>query len=84
MKIRPSRTSCDADQARAHFSDLLEQAQRGVTTIITQRGKSLAALVPIAACDSPRLLLASMKGSGAGLWSADVRVSVDRIRNEWE
>ncbi len=85
MTIRPQLRSCDTVAAQAHFSDLLEQAQHGVTTIITQHGKPMAALVPITASDdSPRLLLASMKASGPGLWNAPVHVAIDRIRTEWD
>jgi prevent-host-death family protein len=74
-----------ADDARAKLPELLERAHHGAATVITKRGRPYAALVPITTVEAtPHLLLASLKGSGAGLWGADASTMVDALRDEWE
>ena len=77
--------SYGADDARANLPELLERAHHGSATVITKRGRPYAALVPITAIDTtPHLSLASLKGSGAGLWGADASATVDALRDEWK
>ena len=80
----PSRT-CGAERARAHLPDLLDDANRGASTIITKRGRPYAALVPLAESAPPRKgpSLLKLKGSGAGLWGRSPARTVARLRDEW-
>ncbi len=40
-------TSYKASEAKAHFSELLERAEKGEQLIITRHGKAVAKIVPI-------------------------------------
>jgi prevent-host-death family protein len=74
-----------ADVARAKLPELLERAHHGSATVITKRGRPYAALVPITTvAATPHLSLASVKGSGAGLWGTDAGATVAAMRDEWE
>lgn len=74
-----------ADDARARLPELLERAHHGSATVITKRGRPYAVLVPIGSVDdAPRLSLASMKGSGVGLWGTDSSATIDTLRSQWE
>lgn len=82
---KKSALAYGAEEARAHLPELLERAHHGSPTIITKRGRPYAAVVSIEAISrTPRLLLSSLKGSGAGLWGEDAARTVDAIRDEWE
>ena len=72
-----------AEQARNELPSLLEDAAKGRTTIITRRGRSVAALVPIdGLLGRPRQKgLIDLIGSGKGLWGAGSRPR--RLRDEW-
>jgi prevent-host-death family protein len=74
-----------AEEARSQLADLLMAAEKGCSTIITRRGKPVAALVLIDACGSavcqePLLPLA---GTGRGLWGNDSSRTVRKLREEW-
>jgi len=72
-----------AEQARNQLPSLLEDAARGRTTIITRRGRSVAALVPIDdLLGRPRQKgLIDLIGSGKGMWARSDRLR--RLRDEW-
>ena len=72
-----------AEEARNQLPSLLEDAERGRTTIITRRGRSVAALVPIdALLGRPRQKgLLDLIGSGKGMWAGSGRLR--RLRDEW-
>jgi prevent-host-death family protein len=76
---------CDAEEARRKFSSLLQAAETGKSTIITRRGRSIAALVPID--EFPRSLrqasLLPLAGSGRGLWGKDSQRTLRHLRGEW-
>lgn len=74
-----------AEEARNELPALLDAAENGRSTIITRRGRPVAVLAPIgeyrtAAQQRPLL---PAEGSGRGLWGADSRRTVRRLRDEW-
>jgi prevent-host-death family protein len=75
-----------AEEARSQLPSLLEAAERGQSTIITKRGKPVAALVPIGDYEKtekqPSLL--PLRGTGRGLWGADSTKFIRELRDEWE
>jgi prevent-host-death family protein len=75
-----------AEEARNQLPDLLDAAEKGRSTIITRHGKPVAALVPIETYeDSVRQLsLLPLEGSGRGLWGKDSRVTLRKLRDEWD
>jgi len=74
-----------AEDARNHLPELLESAERGISTIITKRGRAVAVLAPADAVQSierqPSLL--TLAGSGRGLWGADSAAAIAALRDEW-
>jgi prevent-host-death family protein len=74
-----------AEDARNHLPELLESAERGVSTVITKRGRAVAILAPADAIQSldrqPSLL--TLAGSGRGLWGADSHATIAALRDEW-
>jgi prevent-host-death family protein len=75
-----------AGDARDHFPELLESAERGISTVITKRGRAVAVLAPADAVQSierqPTLL--TLAGSGRGLWVDDSAAAVAALRDEWD
>jgi prevent-host-death family protein len=74
-----------AEEARNHLPDLLEAAEEGRSTIITKRGRAVAALVPIEAYDAAvrQQPLTPLSGSGRGLWGKDSARTLRKLREEW-
>ncbi len=72
-----------AEEARNQLPSLLEDAANGHTTIITRRGRSIAALVPIdGLLGRPRQKgLIDLIGSGKGMWTKGDRPR--KLRDEW-
>jgi prevent-host-death family protein len=81
-----SQRTIGAEEARTRLPELLERAHHGKATVITKRGQPYAALVPISQAGGAlkRPLLLALKGTGAGLWTADAETSVAAMRDEWE
>jgi prevent-host-death family protein len=75
-----------AEEARAKLPELLERAHRGLPTVITKRGQPYAALVPPgdARARGKASTLMALRGTGRGLWDADVVDAVAQLRDEWE
>lgn len=73
-----------AEEARTQLPALLSDAERGLSTIISRRGRAVAALVPIDRASSvrPRSLLA-LTGTGRGLWADGTASSIAAQRDEW-
>lgn len=70
--------------ARAEFPRLLDEAERGRSTLITRHGRVVAAIVPPAKTALPgQLPLSPLAGSGRGLWGRDSRRALRRMRDEW-
>lgn len=75
-----------AEEARNQLPALLEAAEQGRATVITRRGKAVAALVPIEDFNggTQQMSLASLEGTGRGLWGKDAARTIDEMRDEWE
>jgi prevent-host-death family protein len=81
MKI----THKGSEEARNELPTLLEEAQSGRATIITRRGRPVAALVPLAEYrpSNRQQSLLSVEGSGRGLWGKNSTGTVRKLRDEW-
>jgi prevent-host-death family protein len=75
-----------AEEARNQLPSLLEAAEQGRATIITRRGKAVAALIPIEQLNvaTKQMSLLPLKGSGRGLWGPDSTKTIKEMRDEWE
>jgi len=74
-----------AEEARNQLPDLLEAAAKGRSTIITRRGRPIAALVPLdtySAADRQQPLI-TVEGSGRGLWGRRSARTLRDLRDEW-
>ena len=73
------------EDARNQLPALLAEAEKGRATVITRRGRSIAAIVPLdrAALAQRQKSLAALAGSGRGLWGKDSRKTLRRLRDEW-
>lgn len=74
-----------AEAARNELPDLLQAAEGGRTTIITRRGRPVAALMPIEAYRgaAPQQSLLGLEGSGRGLWGENSSRTLRKLRDEW-
>jgi prevent-host-death family protein len=74
-----------AEEARNQLPDLLEAAAEGRSTIITRRGRPIAALVPLDAynASSRQQPLTTVEGSGRGLWGRSSARTIRKLRDEW-
>ena len=73
------------EDARKQLPALLAEAERGRTTIVTRRGRSIAAIVPIdrASAGQRQKSLLSLAGTGKGLWGRASSNTLRRLRDEW-
>jgi prevent-host-death family protein len=73
-----------AEEARNRLPELLDEAEKGRSTIITKHGRPVAALVPIATFNAAvqQQPLTPLAGSGAGLWGPDSRGAIAGLRDE--
>lgn len=80
--IRP--VAIGAEKARGQLSAILDAAAAGRTTIITWRGRAVAAVVP-AGPVRPRWVgsLQALAGTGPGLWGARTGKGLATLRDEW-
>ncbi|MEO8120108.1 MAG: type II toxin-antitoxin system Phd/YefM family antitoxin [Rhodoferax sp.] len=76
------------EQARIQLPAIVADAHAGHASIITRHGKPYAAIVPIQ--DLQKLQPASetsgllaLRGTGRGLWGADVGQTIADLRDEW-
>jgi antitoxin (DNA-binding transcriptional repressor) of toxin-antitoxin stability system len=84
-RIMPQQLGSEA--ARKDLPRLLQEAERGRATVITRRGRAVAALVPmddLLASRSRQQSLLEFVGSGKGLWGRDSRETLRRLRDEWK
>lgn len=74
-----------AEEARTQLSHLLDAAERGDSTIITKRGRPVAAIVPVKDLKSlgEQQSLLPLEGSGKGLWGANSAAAARELRDEW-
>lgn len=73
------------EEARNQLPKLIEAAEAGHATVITRRGRAVAALVPLDAYDTNQRQqsLLSIAGSGRGLWGLDSSRTIENLRDEW-
>ena len=74
-----------AEEARNQLAHLLDAAEAGRSTIITRRGRPVAALIPIGAfsASARQEPLLPLAGSGRGLWG-DSAGTLPKLRAEWD
>jgi prevent-host-death family protein len=74
-----------AEEARNRLPELLAEAEKGRSTVITKRGRPVAALAPIALYNSiaRQRPLTPLAGSGRGLWGPDSGRAIAELRDEW-
>ena len=73
------------EEARNQLPKLIEAAEAGSTTVITKRGRPIAALVPLDSYDAtPRQRsLLTIAGTGPGLWGRNSGRTIAKLRDEW-
>jgi prevent-host-death family protein len=74
-----------AEEARNRLPELLDEAEKGRSTVITKHGRPVAVLVPIAVYNSTaqQRPLTPLAGSGSGLWGPDSGGTIAELRDEW-
>jgi prevent-host-death family protein len=74
-----------SEEARNELPTLLEDAEGGRATIITRRGRPVAALVPLAQyrISHRQQSLLTMEGSGRGMWGKNSGSALGKMRDEW-
>lgn len=74
-----------AEEARNQLPDLLDEAEKGRSTIITKHGRPVAALVPLDQIVDKRAQksLIPLKGTGRGLWGKNSSRTIRALRDEW-
>lgn len=74
------------EDARKNLPALLEQASRGVPSLVTKHGRVYAAIVPAHYVQQrrrgPSILI--LRGTGKGLWGRSVRKAIEELRTEWD
>jgi prevent-host-death family protein len=74
-----------SEDARNELPSLIEAAEGGNATIITRRGRPVAALVPVDAyrrSHSQQSLL-PLEGSGQRHWGKNSARTIGKLRDEW-
>ncbi len=78
------------EQARAQLPRIVAEAQTGACSVITKHGKPYAAVMPLQELErlqtqasAPTALL-ELRGTGQGLWGADVGQTLAELRGEWD
>jgi prevent-host-death family protein len=74
-----------SEEARNELPTLLEEAQSGRATIITRRGRPVAALVPLSQYQKghQQQSLLNLEGAARGLWGKTSTGTVKKLRDEW-
>jgi prevent-host-death family protein len=82
---KPTPRQKGAEDARNQLPELLVAAENGEPTIITKRGKPVAALMPIEALSTGarQQPLSPLHGSGRGLWGKNSGRTLQKLRDEW-
>jgi prevent-host-death family protein len=74
-----------SEDARNEFSSLIEAAEAGKSTIMTGRGRPVAALAPVD--NYPRShrqqSLLALEGSGRSHWGKNSTRTLGKLRDEW-
>ena len=73
-----------SEEARNELPTLLEEAQSGRATIITRRGRPVAALVPVSIqTGAKQQSLLNLEGAARGLWGKQSAGTIKKLRDEW-
>jgi prevent-host-death family protein len=74
-----------SEDARNELPSLIEAAESGHPTIITRRGRPVAALVPVDAYQRSRRQqsLLPLEGSGQNQWGKNSNRTLGKLRDEW-
>jgi prevent-host-death family protein len=74
-----------SEDARNELPTLLEEAEGGRATIITRRGRPVAALVPLSQyhISHRQQSLLTLEGAGRGLWGKNSAATIKKLRDEW-
>ena len=84
MKATAKPVSRGAEEARQSLPAILDDAAAGRTTIITRRGRPVAAVMPAAAqAQARQASLLALAGTGRGLWGRDSARTIASLRDEW-
>jgi prevent-host-death family protein len=75
-----------SEDARNELPSLIEAAEGGHATIITRRGRPVAALVPVDAYrrSHRQQSLLPLEGSGRGQWGKNSKRTIEKLRDEWD
>jgi antitoxin (DNA-binding transcriptional repressor) of toxin-antitoxin stability system len=73
----------DASEVGRRFSELVERAEHGQTTLITHEGRVCAVLAPPPAENRVTPSMTDLRGSGHGFWGPDVEATLRSLREEW-
>lgn len=85
MKRSSSLASKGAEEARQQLPAILDAAAAGRVTVITRRGREVAAVVPVSAIKAARpVSLLTLAGSGRHLWCPDSAATIAELREEWK
>lgn len=85
MKRTSAIPSKGAEEARQQLPAILAEAAAGHATVITRRGREVAAVVPIGDVRLPRPTpLIALAGTGRGLWGPRSTRTIARLRDEWK
>lgn len=84
MRTRSRSVTRGAEQARQQLPAILDAAEAGRTTLITRRGREVAAVVPATAVPRRKSgALLALAGSGRGLWGGNSTRTLAKLRDEW-
>jgi prevent-host-death family protein len=74
-----------SEEARNELPTLLEEAQSGRATIITRRGRPVAALVPLCQYHTGhrQQSLLALEGTARGLWGKNSSGTIKKLRDAW-
>jgi prevent-host-death family protein len=75
-----------SEDARNELPSLIEAAEGGHATIITRRGRPVAALVPVDAYlhGHRQQSLLPLEGSGQSQWGKNSKRTIEKLRDEWD
>lgn len=80
-----SQANCkDIELAHGQLDALIAEAEQGRVTVLTRRGRPVAAIVPVAwvTGEQRQRSLVGLAGSGRGLWGKDSSKALRRLRDE--
>ena len=75
-----------AEEARKQLPALLDDAEKGRSTIITRHGRPIAVLVAFEdyVPKTRQQSILDLRGTGRGLWGKDSVQTIRALKDEWE